>query len=90
MALEKELTFYNTIKSDLLAHHEGKHILIIGEEQLGVFDRPEDAYAKGIELRGNVAMLIKRIDRVERIETVPALVTGLINAQLSPLTAWPW
>jgi hypothetical protein len=82
MPLEVELKFYNSIKTDLLRSHEGKFVLIIGEEQLGIFDKAEDAYEKGIELMGNVPMLIQAIEKEEKVETVPSLVLGLINAHL--------
>ena len=61
MALETELAYYGKIKPELLKHHESKFVLLIGEEQLGVFDKSEDAYRRGIELRGNVPMLIKQV-----------------------------
>jgi len=82
MPLEVELKYYNSIKTNLLKSHEGKFVLIIGEEQLGIFDKPEDAYEKGIELRGNVPMLIQTIQETERIETIPSMVLGLINAHI--------
>jgi hypothetical protein len=82
MPLERELAFYESIKEQLLQHHEGKFVLIIGNEQLGIFDNSEDAYKHGIEARGNVPMLIKRIDRDEKVELLPAMVLGLINARL--------
>ncbi len=82
MALEKELALYERIKSDLLLHHEGKFVLIIGEEQLGIFDKSDDAYKMGIALRGNVPMLIKQISKSERTEIVPALILGLTNVHL--------
>ena len=80
MPLERESAFYETIKDQLLQHHEGKFVLIIGDEQLGIFDKDEDAYKRGIELRGNVPMLIKQITREEPVELIPAMVLGLINA----------
>jgi len=80
MPLERELAFYQTIKEQLLQHHEGKFVLIIGEEQFGIFDKAEDAYRHGIEMRGNVPMLIKQITRDETVELLPAMVLGLINA----------
>ena len=82
MPLEVELKYYNSIRTDLLKSHEGKFVLIIGEEQLGVFDSPEDAYEKGIESRGNVPMLIQAVEKTERVETIPSMVLGLINAHL--------
>lgn len=80
--LENELAFYETIKEELLRHHEGKFVLIIGNEQLGVFEESEDAYKHGIELRGNVPMLIKRIQRTEPVELIPAMVLRLLNAHI--------
>jgi hypothetical protein len=80
MPLETELSYYATVKASLLQHHEGKFVLIIGTDQLGVFDKSEDAYKTGIELRGNVPMLIKKIQRNEPTEHIPAMVLGLINA----------
>ena len=80
MALETELAYYETIKPELLRHHEGKFVLVVGNEQLGVFDKREDAYTRGIALKGNVPMLIKQIQKVDPIEHIPAMVLGLINA----------
>jgi hypothetical protein len=67
MVLETELAYYETIKPELLKHYGGKFVLVIGNEQLGVFDRREDAYMRGIELRGNVPMLISKIEQTELI-----------------------
>jgi hypothetical protein len=80
MPLQTELSHYETIKENLLQNHEGKFVLIIGREKLGVFDKSEDAYRHGIALKGNVPMLIKQIQRDEPIEHIPAMVLGLINA----------
>ena len=78
--LATELEYYETIKTGLLKHHEGKFVLIVGTEQLGVFDKTEDAYQRGILLKGNVPMLIKRVQPTEPVAHVPAMVLGLINA----------
>lgn len=82
MPLETELHHYESVKEELLRHHEGKYVLIIGNEQLGIFDHSEDAYRYGIEQRGNVPMLIKKIEREDRTETIPAMVLGLVDAHL--------
>lgn len=82
MALETESTFYETISSQLLEHNKGKFALVVGNELLGIFDRPDTAYARGIELRGNVPMLIKPITDEQKIESIPAMVLGLINAHV--------
>jgi hypothetical protein len=80
--LEQEIAHYESIKDNLIRHHEGKFALIIGNEQLGVFDKSEDAYRRGLELRGNVPMLIKQIRQDEPVEIIPAMVLGLINAHV--------
>jgi len=80
MQLETELNLYESIKADLLKNHAGKHVLIIGTEQLGIFDHPEEAYKFGIENWGNVPMLIKQIEPNESVELVPAMVLGLLYA----------
>jgi hypothetical protein len=82
MALETEKAFYDTIRDELLRHNNGKFALIVGSELLGVFDRPETAYTKGIELRGNVPMLIKPITEQEKVKIIPAMVLGLMNAHI--------
>ena len=82
MALETELHHYQSIKDELLAHHEGKYALIIGTDLLGAFDDAEAAYAHGVEKRGNVPMLIKQVLRDEPAESLPAMVLGLIGAHL--------
>jgi hypothetical protein len=82
MALETEVKYYESIKAELLQHHEGKYALIIGGELLGVFDHREEAYKTGIEKHGNVPMLIKLIARDEPTESVPAVNLGLFSASL--------
>jgi hypothetical protein len=78
--LETELAYYETIKPALLQNHEGKFVLIVGREQLGIFDKGEDAYRHGIAVKGNVPMLIKKVQAIEPVAYVPAMVLGLINA----------
>jgi len=80
--LEQEIAHYESIKDDLIRHYDGKFVLIIGNEQLGVFDKSEDAYKRGIELRGNVPMLIRQVRQHEPVEMIPAMVLGLINAHV--------
>jgi hypothetical protein len=80
--LEQEVAHYASVKDELVRHYEGKFALIIGNEQLGVFDKSEDAYQRGIELRGNVPMLIKQIRQEEPVEMIPAMFLGIIDAHV--------
>jgi hypothetical protein len=82
MTLDTELRHFDSIKADLLRHHAGKYALIIGSELLGVFDQREEAYKVGVDGRGNVPMLIKRIAPEDGVETVPAMTLGLLGADL--------
>ena len=82
MPLETELRYFESKKPELLRHHEGKYVLIVGEELLGVFDHQDDAYRAGIAQKGNVPMLIKRVSTRDTTESVPAMVLGLIAASL--------
>jgi hypothetical protein len=82
MALETELQYFQSIKAELLQHHEGKYALIIGNELIGTFDHRDEAYKAGLEKRGNVPMLIKHIVREETRETIPAMTLGLFSAHL--------
>ncbi|MEH0154033.1 DUF5678 domain-containing protein [Limibacter armeniacum] len=42
--LEKEFQFYLNNQKELVEKFEGKHIVIIGEEVIGVYDTEEDAF----------------------------------------------
>ena len=80
MELERELEYFNRIREELLQNHEGKYVVIVEEENLGVFDHPDEAYKTVIEQKGNVPMLIKQITKTNQIEHLPALSLGLISA----------
>ena len=82
MALDTELRYFESIKGELLQHHEGKYALVIGTDLVGVFDHSEEAYKAGIEQRGNVPMLIKRFSKDDPVETIPAMTLGLVRANL--------
>lgn len=42
-SLETEFKFYKQNKADLLARHEGKYIVIVGESVVGIYDTYEKA-----------------------------------------------
>ncbi len=60
--LETELKYYISKREELLQHYEGKYALIIGEELVGIFDDPLEGHKRVKEKRGNVPILVKRID----------------------------
>ncbi len=63
--LETELKTYEQHREDLLGRHEGKYVLIHGEQLVGTFESETDAINVGYDHFGNVPILVKKIERVE-------------------------
>jgi hypothetical protein len=82
MPLEKELAFFESKKDELFKVHPGKFALIHGEEFLGAFDTPENAYGAGVEKFGNGPFLVKRISPEPEVYRNQALMLGLMNARI--------
>ncbi|MBI4487095.1 MAG: hypothetical protein HY655_13905 [Acidobacteria bacterium] len=81
MVFEIEQKYYDEHCEELLRHHEGKCVLIVKDQLVGVFDRQEDAYEAGIARFGNVPLFIKRVLREEPRVSLPAMTLGLIGAR---------
>ncbi len=81
MPLEKELSKFEEIKSDLLKNHEGKFALIYREDFIGAFDTPDNAYAEGVKRFGREPFLIKKISASEETYRNYSLMLGLMNAR---------
>jgi len=82
MPLEKELATFDKMKDNLLQNYEGKFALIRGEEFIGAFDSPENAYQEGINRFGSGPFMVKRVARTEEVYRNQALSLGLMNARL--------
>jgi hypothetical protein len=67
--LDKELATYREHFQELLAH-EGKFVLIVGEEVIGLYDTQGDAIAAGYARFGYVPLLAKRISRKEEVAVI--------------------
>ena len=76
--LERERKYFEEIKEELLAHHEGKVALIFESELIDTFDTSELAYAEGVRRFGQRTFLVKPITKQEATVTYPALNLGLI------------
>lgn len=83
LELEKELKFFEEQRAEWLQNHAGKFALVKGRELVGVFDSDEAAYQAGVGRWGNTPFLIKQILLHDQIEQIPALMYGLVNADLS-------
>ncbi|MBI4358950.1 MAG: hypothetical protein HY584_06585 [Candidatus Omnitrophica bacterium] len=67
MKLEKEYQTYLGKKEELLAKHEGKFVLIKDTQVIEIFSSYEDALKEGLKRFGNVAFLVKQIQREEDV-----------------------
>lgn len=64
--LNRELAAYNRLLPELLAH-QGKFVLIKGDEQAGTFDSYQDALKAGYKQYKLEPFLVKQITPAERI-----------------------
>jgi len=82
MELEKELEFFKSQYKELISHYENQFVLIEGSRLLGSFTTDSEAYEAGLEQVGNKPFLIKKVIKGKDIDQAPALVLGLLNADL--------
>jgi len=80
--LEKELEFFKVQHKELILHYENQFVLIAGERLLGSFTTESEAYEAGLKQLGNQSFLIKQVVKGDDIERAPALVLGLLNANI--------
>ena len=81
MALERELAFFNAHREEFLKHYRGKFVVIVGDEVVGTFDTADFAYRVGLTLKGNIPMLIKKVEARDFVEVLPVMVFGLAVAR---------
>jgi hypothetical protein len=66
MALERELETYLNRLPELKADHEGRFVLIQGDQVVDVFSSYDDALKAGYEKFGLNPFLVKKIQAVEQ------------------------
>jgi hypothetical protein len=66
MALEKELATYNSKLSEL-KQHEGKYVLIQGDNIIDMFTSYDDALKDGYKRFGLTPFMVKQIHAVEPV-----------------------
>lgn len=74
--LDTELETYEQNRERLLGEHEGKYVLIHGDEVVGAYESKIDAIYLGYKKFGNVPFLVKQ---VVEVETPEYLVSGYLN-----------
>lgn len=74
--LAKERETFERHREELLAEHEGKYVLIRGDQVYGIFDTEMDAVRAGFQRFGRVPMFVKEIERVETPITIGGGLLG--------------
>lgn len=73
MALEKELETYKS-KLPELKQHEGKFVLIQGDEVVDTYTSYEDAIKEGYKRFGLQPFLVKQIHSIEQVQFISRFV----------------
>ena len=71
--MEQELATYNKRLPELLGH-EGKFVLIRGDEVADIFGSYEDALREGYRRFGLVPFLVKEIQAIEQVQFISRLL----------------
>jgi len=71
--LDREKAYYEAHKTSLRERYCGKHILIIGDKVLGIYDTDRAAYQEGIKYAKPGAFMIKYIPENPAHEMVQIL-----------------
>lgn len=64
---DRESATYGRLKPELLTKHEGKFVVVVGEELIGPFDSFQDARWEGYERFGYGPLYIKQVLAVEPV-----------------------
>ena len=81
-ALAEELRFFHEEKAQWLPHYEGKFALIKGRAMINTFTTFDEAYTEGVRLFGTQPFLVKQILKDEPTQELPALMLGILYANL--------
>jgi len=67
--LDKELATYRANLQELLVH-EGKYVLIVGEEIIGLYDTRGEAISAGYERFGPIPLFTRKVALKEEVATI--------------------
>jgi hypothetical protein len=70
MALERELATFKSRLPELKSEHEGKFVLIHGEDVADVFSSYDDAIKAGYARFGLSPFLVKQIHALEQVQFI--------------------
>jgi len=74
MALEKELEAFNSRLQELKAEHEGRFVLIHGDDIVDTFSSYDDAIKAGYSQFGLNPFLVKQVRTLEQAQFISRLV----------------
>lgn len=80
MALEREITYFESNKEEWLRYYKGQIALIKGDELVGTFTTQQEAFAAGIKRFGNVPFLLQAVLEENEVAQFPALSVGVLSA----------
>lgn len=78
MSLELETAAYAAMKKDLLNRAPGKFVLLIGQDEVGIFDRIEEAIGEGVRRVGLKPFLVRKITVEQETVLLPAWSLGVM------------
>lgn len=87
--LEQERTYYSEHLDELLAQYPGRFVLVHDSELIGTFDTLEEALAEGARRFGLAPFLVRRVEREQPEASVPALMFGVLSADLPHTVSGP-
>jgi len=80
--LEVERKFIEERRNELLQQYGGKFLVIKGEEVTGAYDTMDEALQGAASKHGLESVLIRRPVDVDQEVSVPALMLGILSANL--------
>jgi hypothetical protein len=79
MALEKELAVFNQKFPEFKAEHQGKYVLIRGDEVVDFFSSYDDAIKAGYAKFSLEPFLVKQIKALEQVQFISRFVDPCIS-----------
>jgi hypothetical protein len=79
MALERELATFKNRLQELKAEHEGKFVLIHGDDVVEAFNSYEDAIKAGYARFGLGPFLVKQVHAIEQAQFISRLVDPCVT-----------
>eukprot|EP01026_Neomeris_dumetosa_P006373 TRINITY_DN120242_c0_g1_i1.p2 TRINITY_DN120242_c0_g1~~TRINITY_DN120242_c0_g1_i1.p2 ORF type:complete len:100 (-),score=5.29 TRINITY_DN120242_c0_g1_i1:156-455(-) len=89
--LRQELSFFESIRNQLVAHNLNQFAVIKGDKLFGTYSDFDSAFKAGVEEFGSDSFLVRKVVEKDLAQSNPALAIGLmsVNASTQPRTFYP-